>query len=145
MRSERQQPGIQAGPLLGDDRRTFPRVSRTCVVDYHAVTDEEALGTVKARSQGLLQNISGGGLSVHLPECPERGTMLALSIDLPMFRTPVLALGKVVWVCPAEDAGSEVGIEFWWVGWQDSQAQEEIRSFIVSQLQGSTGRLEPRA
>ncbi len=134
MRASSRSPDTGSIPIAHDDRRAFPRVSSTCIVEYRPIGDQEAIAAVKTQSQGLLQNISGGGLCVRLAERPAKGQLLALNIQLPMFPTSVIALGRVSWVAPVGDQESDVGIEFWWVGWQDAGAQEQIRAFIESSL-----------
>ena len=64
---------------------------------------------------------------------PGAGQLLALTIQLPGLPTSVIALGKVQWSKPIDD-GHDVGIEFWWVGWEDQSAQEQIRNFISTTL-----------
>ena len=46
----------------------------------------------------------------------------------------MIALGKVCWSQPLDDGENDIGIEFWWVGWQDPGAQEEIRCFLSERL-----------
>ena len=116
------------------DRRTFPRVSSSCVVDYRRVENDPMFQQLRDANQGLLQNISGGGVCMRLPSDPGLGALLAVNIRLPHFPTPVIALGKVCWSVRTEDGATDVGLEFWWVGWQDPMAQEQIRDFITNRL-----------
>lgn len=115
------------------EQRDFPRVSSRCLVDFRQVDDDSRFDVIKNSSQGLLQNISGGGICVRMPENPGDGKLLALTIQLPNLPTSVISLGKVCWTRPADDEW-DVGIEFWWVGWEDQSAQEQIRTFISSTL-----------
>jgi hypothetical protein len=126
------------------NRREFPRVSSTCIVDYRTITDDPRLQAMKSVPSGHLQNISGGGVRVRLPENPGSDQLLALNIHLPAFPTSVIAMGKVKWSEPADD-GFDVGIEFWWVGWQDAGAQEEIRRYITSRLDTGEALPDPTA
>ncbi|MSR74005.1 MAG: PilZ domain-containing protein [Planctomycetes bacterium] len=116
------------------ERRTYPRVSSECVVEWKPVDNDPLLETLGASQSGFVQNISGGGMCVRLDRTPEHGTMLALKLQLPGLPSGILALGKVCWIQPVE-AGCDVGIEFWWVGWNDQGAQEAIRGFITDRLE----------
>lgn len=120
--------------ISAEDRREFPRVSSRCIVDYKQVGNDPSFQVLQQASQGLMQNISGGGVCVRMPSNPGLGSLLALNIALPMFPTSVIALGKVSWVDALEDGHADVGIEFWWVGWHDASAQEQIRHYITEKL-----------
>ena len=117
-----------------DERRQFQRVSEGCVVDVRTVDADDPVLAGMSQPHGELQNISGGGVCLDLPDNPGSGSKLALKLHLPGFDSPVIALGKVVWARPGAAGRTEVGIEFWWVGWEDAEAQEKIRRFISSQL-----------
>jgi hypothetical protein len=114
------------------ENRAFPRVSADCRLKFRPVGDDPMFREMSA-SDGLMQNISGGGISMIVDEDPGLGGMLALDIDLPGFPTSVIALGKVVWSKPAGRA-FDVGVEFWWIGWRDEAAQAQIRAFIARKL-----------
>ncbi|HMS15735.1 MAG TPA: PilZ domain-containing protein [Planctomycetota bacterium] len=115
-------------------RREFPRVSSSCLVDYRVIEDDSRFEKMRSESQGILQNISGGGVCVRVNDAPGLGSMLTLNIRLPSQPTAILALGKVCWVTRSAEGGHDVGIEFWWIGWEDSAAQEAIRGFIHESL-----------
>lgn len=117
------------------ENRSFPRVDASCVVNWRPVGDDPMFQNL-SQGNGVMQNISGGGICMVVPQSPGEGAMLALDIDLPGFPTSVVALGKVV----REDKvpkGFEIGIEFWWIGWRDESAQTQIRSFIARKLRES--------
>ena len=113
-----------------DERRDFPRLSSSCLVDYNVVQQDDRYEEMRENSKGLLQNISGGGMCIRVEKAPEDGEMMTLNIRLPQFPTAVLALGKVCWVKTVEGGGFDVGVEFWWIGWEDAEAQESIRGYI---------------
>ena len=118
-----------------EGRREFPRLSGACVVDYRVVGDNPVVSALDP-GESVMQNISGGGICVKMPEAPEKGSMLALNIHMAGFPSSVIALGKVQWVNVSGDSeGFDVGIEFWWVGWEDAEAQAKIRSYISGQLE----------
>ena len=120
------------------EQREFPRVSSRCLVDFKPVGDDARFLEMQRGSQGLLQNISGGGVCVRMDSDQAAGQLLALTIQLPGFPTSVIALGKVQWSKPV-DGGFDCGIEFWWVGWEDQSAQEQIRNFISTTLNDDEG------
>ena len=118
---------------MAKEQREFPRVSSRCIVGFSRVGDDQRFHEMRQNSEGLLQNISGGGVCVRMDDDPGAGQLLAMTIRLPQMPTSVIALGKAVWTRPADD-GTDVGIEFWWVGWEDPGAQEQIRNFISDSL-----------
>jgi hypothetical protein len=115
------------------ERRAYPRVSAACDITWRVIDQGSIDGTAAPADGGFLQNISGGGLCFTTPLPPEKGAMLALKMRLPDLPTPVIALGRAAWVEEA-GAGFDVGVEFWWIGWQDEGVQAEIRSMITHQL-----------
>ena len=126
-----------SGTTMGKEQREFPRVSSRCIVGFSPVGDDQRFHKMRQSSEGLLQNISGGGVCVRMDENPGTGQLLALTIRLPQMPTSVIALGKAVWTQPV-DGGTDVGIEFWWVGWEDAGAQEQIRNFLSDSLRESS-------
>ncbi len=119
------------------ENRAFPRVSGSCRVAFRAVGDDPMFRSM-SEGNGLMQNISGGGVCIGVAEPVPVGTMLALDIDLEGFPTSVIALGKVVW-CRPGTGEQEVGVEFWWIGWRDEAAQAQIRTFIARKLRDEAG------
>lgn len=116
-----------------DNRRSFWRVSAEGIVDYRVLEDDAPTQALQG-ARGLIQNISGGGICLEMSEDPGIGRMMALDIRLPEVPSTVISLGRVKWSKPLEDGGFEVGVEFWWVGWESASAQETIRSFISDNL-----------
>jgi hypothetical protein len=115
------------------ENRAFPRVSASCEITWRVIDDRSLTQTAPPSEGGFLQNISGGGLCFSTPTPPPTGVMLALRLKLAELPTPVIALGKASWV---EEAGTgyDVGVEFWWIGWQDEGVQAEIRNLIAHKL-----------
>ena len=115
--------------------RKFPRLDASCVIDYRSVGDDPRFRQMHGK-HGFMQNISGGGVCVVMSEKQAEGEVLALNINLPGFPNGVIALGEVRWCNPrdASRGAFEVGIEFWWVGWNDQGAQEQIRTYIADRL-----------
>jgi hypothetical protein len=128
----RQSAGSSSQEVAG--RREFPRVSSNCLVDFRILAEDSRFEQMRNQSKGLLQNISGGGVCVRVPVAPAVGSMLTLNIRLPNQPTAILALGKVCWTAKTSEGSSDVGVEFWWIGWEDSAAQEAIRGFIHESL-----------
>ena len=116
------------------ERREYPRISEDCVVEAHPVSCEDPELDRLTGPRGLLQNISGGGACLVLDQQHEAGQSLALRIHLPGFQSPVIAMARVAWQNSRPDGRTETGVEFWWVGWQSQDAQEEIRNFLDSRL-----------
>ncbi len=116
------------------ENRAFPRVAANCHVAYRPVNDDPVFRSLSS-GNGVMQNISGGGVCIGVREPVPVGTMLALDLALAGFPTSVIALGKVAWCRPsADNTEHEVGVEFWWIGWRDEAAQAQIRGFIAQKL-----------
>ena len=109
-------------------RRRFPRLKEGWALDYRVMDtaqfERDPVST-------LAVNISGGGICLESKEEIEPGNMLALDLHSPAFDSPILALARVVW-CKKKLFSDryEIGAEFWWVGWRDSDAQTKISSYI---------------
>ena len=116
-----------------DEKRLFPRVSQSCNLRFRSLDAAEVPGADKSDQDAVMKNISGGGISFSSPDPLPVGTMLAMEVDLPGFPTGVISMGRVVW-CRESDAGHDVGVSFWWVGWKDESAQRKISEFITRAL-----------
>ncbi len=119
-----------------ESNRNFPRVSRACPLKYRPLADVGELAEPAEGEAAVMSNISGGGICFSSAEVIDVGTMLALEVDLPGFPTSVISMGRVVWCRPSEEeqGRSDVGVEFWWVGWRDNQAQQKVSNFITDAL-----------
>lgn len=114
--------------------RSFPRVSADCKLSFKRVDTDPAFQEMAKANDAVLNNISGGGISFSSSERLEPGTMLALEVALPGFPTNVLSMGRVVWTQPDKVGGFDHGVEFYWIGWKDEAAQNQIRGFIADAL-----------
>ncbi|MCB1282697.1 MAG: PilZ domain-containing protein, partial [Salinibacterium sp.] len=117
-------------------QRSFPRVSRACPINYRVIDDASTVPQALPGANGIMNNISGGGIAFTAPAEMDLGTMLALEVDLPGYPTGVISMGKVAWCSPSkEERGRfDIGVEFWWVGWKDESAQRRIGDFITDAL-----------
>ena len=109
-------------------RRKFPRLKEGWAVEYRVVDPAQFEHNPVA---SLAVNISGGGVCLEAREEIANGTMLAVDLHSPAFDSPILALARVVW-CKKRLFSDiyEIGAEFWWVGWRDSDAQTQIAQYI---------------
>jgi len=113
-------------------RRKFPRLKEGWALEYRVLdTTEFQHDSVSS----LAVNISGGGVCLEAKEEIEPGTMLAVDLHSPAFDSPILALARVVW-CKKRLFSDvyEVGAEFWWVGWRDSDAQAKVAEYIKQRV-----------
>lgn len=133
---------------MDDEHREYPRIDDNTAIRWR-VLDEAPPEQAEA---GLQVNISGGGIRFQSLEPLETGTMLALQLKLPGFPSGIIALARVVWCDSVSSARSgllrlvdlvaapppafEVGCEFHWVGWESSDAQKAVRSYLKDQLDG---------
>jgi len=120
-------------PAVGE-RRKFPRVAVTCDVKYRPVDLEDGVRELRENSPAVMKNISGGGICFVASDRQRPGQMLALEVWLPGFPSAVVSYGRVSWCERREDGRFDVGVEFWWIGWNDEDAQHNIRAFLADAL-----------
>ena len=113
-------------------QRKYPRVKERCQVKYRVVP-ETALEPEDGG--GVAVNISGGGMCLSTDEPVKPGSMIAVEMSLADLPTPVISLGRVVW-CERVEAGTgyEIGVEFWWIGWADEEAQRRMLEYVRGKL-----------
>ncbi len=110
------------------NKRRFPRLDESWQLTYRVLEKEQF---AKESSHQYALNISGGGICFMATETLERGTLVALDIESDNFPAPILALAKVIW-CKSTRQAYEVGAEFWWIGWQNNDAQQAMADYIMS-------------
>jgi len=113
-------------------QRKYPRVKEACEVKYRVIEDPVMQ---PERQGGVALNISGGGMCFSVEQELELGSMLAIELTLPELPTPVVSLARVVW-CDLGDGAAkfDVGVEFWWIGWADTEAQGHMLRYINEKL-----------
>jgi Tfp pilus assembly protein PilZ len=114
-------------------RRKYPRVRESCNVKFRVVDDP----VLQPEDQGgVAVNISGGGMCFQSERELQPGAMVAVQMTLTQLPTPVVSLGKVVW-CEPGQAGSnfDIGVEFWWIGWADQEAQSQMLHYVNEKLE----------
>ena len=114
----------------GAERRQFPRLREACKIRVRPLA---GMTTSDPGAEGVTVNISGGGLCYMSEERYEPGTFLAVELTLPEFPSAVVALARTSFASP-EGPPHETGLEFWWVGWDDNSVQQQISTFIKSEL-----------
>ena len=110
--------------------RKFPRITEGWKITYR-ILEKETIP--KEPFNNFTVNISGGGICFQSEDEVAPNTTLAIEMDSEEFPSPVMALARVVWCKPA-DQGYEIGAEFWWIGWKDSDAQQTIADHISSAI-----------
>lgn len=111
-----------------DDRRRFPRIDDRSRVRWRSLDND-----APSLRDGMAINISGGGLCFDVDAPVPLGTLLALELRLPELPSDVIAMGKVVWCTPAKGR-HELGVEFHWIGWDSTVAQQQIAGYIRQRL-----------
>jgi hypothetical protein len=129
----RRSPDPSSSEIGMREKRGFPRLSASCDITWRLIDERSVTRSAPPAENAFLQNISGGGLCFSTDAPPPVGVMLALKLCLPDVPTPVIALGRATWV-EESGAGFDVGVEFWWIGWQDEGVQAEIRNLITHKL-----------
>jgi len=109
------------------EKRKFPRLGESWDVDYRAIrTTDLKIDVIGS----LTVNISGGGIRFESNEEVPKGTMLAVELKSAEFPSPIMALAKTVW-CKEKDIGKyDLGVEFWWTGWKNNDAQKSILDYV---------------
>ena len=110
--------------------RKFPRINEGWSIAYR-ILEKEA--TPKDFLNNFTVNISGGGICFQSKYEIVPNTTLAIEMDSEEFPSPVMALARVVW-CNTANQEYEIGAEFWWIGWKDSNAQQTIADHISSAI-----------
>lgn len=113
------------------EARKFPRLDKKWEINYRKISPEEIESNPVS---SYTVNISGGGVCFETEEEIPEGTILALELKSEAFPSPVIVLAKAVW-CNKKiwREKYKVGLEFWWTGWKDNSAQEEIAEYIRGQ------------
>jgi len=114
------------------DKRGFPRLGEIWDLDYRTISSREFK---KSPYSTYTVNISGGGICFEADEEIPKGTMLALELKSKIFPSPIIALAETIW-CNKEGEKDkfEVGVEFWWTGWKDSDAQKSLAEYISEKI-----------
>lgn len=111
-----------------DEKRKYPRLGTIWDVDYKIISTEEFS---KNPLSSFTVNISGGGICFEADEAIPEGSILTLELKSPVFPSAIIALAKAVWCKKNESKGKyEVGVEFWWTGWKDKNAQIAVADYI---------------
>lgn len=113
------------------EKRKFPRLGESWDVDYRAIRTTDLKMNVIG---SLTVNISGGGIRFESNEEVPKGTMLAVELKSAEFPSPIMALAKTVW-CKEKDIGKyDLGVEFWWTGWKNNDAQKSMLDYVNKQV-----------
>ena len=113
-------------------RRKYPRIKESCEVRYRVIQDQ---AMPPPKQGGVAVNISGGGMCFSVERPLKPGSMVVLEMSIDELTTPVVSLGRVVWCEPAAKPGKfDVGVEFWWIGWADEKAQEQMLKYVSQKL-----------
>jgi len=126
---------MQEGPTF-PDRRAEPRAGATFPVQYKLLDEK---GQEQRQVCGSAVNVSDSGLRFQTDEQLQTGCVVAAEFNLPGSESEVVAVGKVVWCRPSDQAGFDVGMEFWWLGWRDEHAQQALADYVQSKLNGPQG------
>ncbi len=111
--------------------RKYPRVKESCQVTYRVIEE----GIAQAEERGAMAvNISGGGMCFSADRQLQPGSLVALEMSLSQLPTPVLSLGRVAWCEVGAGGKFDVGVEFWWIGWADEEAQRHMLGYIGQKL-----------
>lgn len=118
------------------EKRKFPRLGTVWDVNYRMISSEEFS---KNSIKSLTVNISGGGICFESEEEIPEGAVLTLELKSSIFPSSIIAIGKSAWCKKEREKDKyEVGIEFWWTGWKDKDAQKAVADYISEQIHNRT-------
>jgi hypothetical protein len=114
------------------DKRKFPRLGEIWELDYRKI----GLGEFKKDPLSTFTvNISGGGIHFEVDEEIPKGTMLALELRSTTLPSTIIGIGKTAWCKMGKQEDKyNVGIEFWWTGWRDNDAQKALADYINKKI-----------
>ncbi len=114
------------------DKRGFPRLSEIWDLNYTTISARELK---KNPYSTYTMNVSGSGICFEADEEIPKGTMLALELKSKIFPSPIIALAETTWCKKkGEEVKYDVGVEFWWTGWKDSDAQKSLAEYISKKI-----------
>ena len=125
--------------LTRQQQKVFPQPDRQWRVSYRVLNKAQWADPLFHQ---YTVNISGGGICLMFDRQVELNSMVALSLESKLFSSPILALGEVVSSQPGRH-GHEIGIEFWWIGWEDHYVQQAIADRIASMISNPDGVRDP--
>ena len=114
------------------DKRKFPRLGEIWELDYRKIGIEEF---EKDPLNSFTVNISGGGIRFEANEEIPKGSMLALELKSRIFPSSIIGIGKTIWCKTGKEEDKyDIGIEFWWTGWRDNDAQKALAGYIDEKI-----------
>jgi hypothetical protein len=117
-------------------KRKFPRVDQSWRLKYRQLDKH-----VERQSplSSLAVNVSGGGICFSSREEVPADSLLALEIESPDLKMPIIAMARTVWCKKRHfDDMYDLGCEFYWVGWKDDSAQQSLAEYIRNQTADCT-------
>jgi hypothetical protein len=105
------------------DKRKFPRLGEIWEMDYRKIGLKEFK---KDPLNTFTVNISGGGVRLEVEE------------EIPkIFPSTIIGIGKAIWCKEGKQEDKyDVGVEFWWTGWRDNDAQKALAEYINKKIPG---------
>ena len=108
------------------DRRQAERIPERFRVAFREISKE---GADPKTTAGETLNLSASGLCLVSPESLEPDTHVALELSLEGLDEAVVAIGRVVWCDPDQDA-FRLGICFTWLREEDRKALAVIADYV---------------
>ena len=123
----------------GQERREFKRISKMLQIDYlYLSSDGKDLAKKEGKTKAMSTNVGWGGVQLILPEKLLKGTRLALEIQLEANRSPIRAVGEVVWMEEAPDKSDPEGTRVFRTGVKfvgfSSEAQNRLIKFLYEEV-----------
>lgn len=118
-------------------KRKFPRINQSCQLKYRRLDKHVDQGSPLS---SLAMNLSGGGVCFTTRDEVVPDSILALEIESPGLKMPIIAMARAVWCKKRHfDDLYDLGCEFYWVGWKDDSAQQSLADYIKRQTSRAEG------
>jgi c-di-GMP-binding flagellar brake protein YcgR len=112
-------------------KRKFPRIDQNWQLKYRKLEKHVDQGSPLS---SLAINLSGGGVCFTTRDAVTPDSLLALEIEAPELKMPIIAMARAVWCKKRHfDDLFDLGCEFYWVGWKDDSAQKSLADYIKNQ------------
>ena len=114
-------------------KRRFPRIDQSWNLKFRQI-EKQVIQDSPLSSLAI--NVSSGGVCFATRTAIPTDSMMALEIEAPELKMPIIAIARAVWCKKRRwDDMFELGCEFYWVGWKDDSAQKSLADYIKKQTE----------
>jgi hypothetical protein len=114
-------------------KRKFPRLDENWKINFRVI---EGRADQASPIGSLALNVSGGGICFTSRMEVLPGSMLAIELESTDFEMPILAMAQAIWCKRLRTPDLyDVGCEFWWLGWKDTNTQQALANYIKTKIE----------